>query len=107
MNRELQPPSVGSQLCSELAELESQQKANINYWGENESVLAVSQHMLDLSEKTGTSAFINDYGREIGWPGRRFDFWTICGPACQTMVWQVATGQPWPRTMSLVTGKGR
>lgn len=75
--------------------------------GENESVLAVSQHMLDLSEKTGISVFINDDGREVGWRGRRFDFRTICDPACRAMVRLVAAGQPWPRTASLLTGKGR
>lgn len=72
-----------------------------------ESVLAASQFVFDLAGETSISAFINDDGREIGRCGRRFDFRTICNPACQAMERQVATGQPWPKTVSLLTSKGR
>lgn len=53
--------------------------------GENGLVRAVSQHMFDLSEKSSISTFINDHGTDMSWHGMRFDFRTICNPACQAM----------------------
>lgn len=48
-------------------------------------VRAVSQHMFDLSEKSSISTFFNDHDREMSQRGRRFDFRTICDPACQAV----------------------
>ncbi|KAF4793426.1 hypothetical protein TURU_111978 [Turdus rufiventris] len=41
--------------------------------------------MFDLSEKSSISTFINDHGTDMSWHGMRFDFRTICHPACQAM----------------------
>lgn len=80
---ELQPSSVGSKFCR-ACRLGKPTNGNSTLLEENELVRAVSQHMFDLSEKS-ISTFINDHGREMSRRGSRFDFRTICDPACQAM----------------------